>query len=110
MLCGMLNWPGVSPGWIQDLSQTPVLSALAMRQLTSPQLMDVLPASGDGKSLVELRGAGAVSGAGAVAAREDEDVAFGIGGDADGFTEMGVGRELQKIGVGLVADFGRLLG
>src|ERR1700682_738520 len=46
-----------------------------------------------GKKLKELRGAGSVSGAGAVATREDKDVAFGIDGDADGFAEMGVGRK-----------------
>src|SRR5206468_2085880 len=49
------------------------------------------------KKLEELRSAGSVSGAGAIAAREDENMAFRIDGDANGFAEMGIRRELQKI-------------
>ncbi len=44
-----------------------------------------------GIELQELRGSGSVGGAGGIAAGEDEDVAFRIDGDADGFSEMDVG-------------------
>src|SRR3989449_186628 len=40
------------------------------------------------RELEELRSARAIGGTGGIAAREDEDVAFGIDGDAGGFTEM----------------------
>jgi hypothetical protein len=71
---------------------------------------DFADKSAVGKKLEELRSASSVSGAGGVAAREDEDVAFRIDGYADGLAEMDVGWELQKIGVSGVADFGWLLG
>src|SRR5713226_9063397 len=63
-----------------------------------------------GSKLEELRGAGCIGRAGAVAAREDEDVAFGIDGDASDFAEMDVGRKLQEVGNGVEANFGGLLG
>jgi len=44
-----------------------------------------------GGELEELRGCGAIGGTDGIAAREDEDVAFGIHGDAGSFTEMEVG-------------------
>jgi hypothetical protein len=59
--------------------------------------------------LQELRGARSIGGASGVAAREDEDVAFGVDGDAGDFAEMYVWRKLQKIGDGVVGEFGRLL-
>jgi hypothetical protein len=62
-----------------------------------------------GGEFEELRGGGSVSGAGGIAAREDEDMAFGVDGDADGFAEKEVGGELEKVGNGAVADFGRRL-
>jgi hypothetical protein len=39
-------------------------------------------------------------------------VALGVDGDADGFSEVEVGGELEKIGNGMVADcgYGGLLG
>jgi len=43
--------------------------------------------------LEELRGAGSIGGTGAVAAGEDEDVAFGVDSDSSDFTEMDVGRK-----------------
>jgi hypothetical protein len=33
-------------------------------------------------------------------------MAFGVDGDADGFAEMEVGGELEKVGNGTVTDFG----
>src|SRR6266850_5926273 len=63
-----------------------------------------------GRELEELRSACAIGGTGGIAAREDEDVAFGIDGDAGGFTEMDVRRKFQKVGDRLETDFGRLLG
>ena len=63
-----------------------------------------------GGEFEELRGRAAVGGTAAVATRENEDVAFGIHGDAGGFTEMEVGRKFQEVGDGVETDFGRLLG
>src|ERR1700687_294067 len=60
----------------------------------------------------ELCGGGAVGGTRGVATREDEDVALGVDGDADGFAEVEIGGELEEIGNGVVADcgYGGLLG
>ena len=55
--------------------------------------------------LEELRSARAVGGTGGIAAREDEDVALRIDGDAGGFTEMKVRRKLQEVGDRLETDF-----
>src|SRR2546422_4816398 len=63
-----------------------------------------------GSKFEELRGSGGVGGAGGVAAREDEDVAFRIDGDTGGFAEINIGRKLQEVGGGMEKDFGRLLG
>jgi hypothetical protein len=63
-----------------------------------------------GREFEELRSARAICRTRAVAARKDEDVAFGIHGDARGFTEIEVGRKFQEVGDGVETDFGRLLG
>src|ERR1700674_4353795 len=63
-----------------------------------------------GGELEELRGARAIGGTCAVATREDEDVAFGIHGDAGGFAEVEVGRKFQEVGDRVETDFGWLLG
>jgi len=63
-----------------------------------------------GGEFEELRGCGSKRGAGGIAARENEDVAFGIYGNADGFAEVEVGRKFQEIGDGTEMEFGWLLG
>jgi len=62
-----------------------------------------------GGELEKLRGARSIGRAGAVAAGEDEDVAFGIHGDTGGFAEMEVGWKFQEVGDRMETDFGRLL-
>ena len=54
--------------------------------------------------LQKLRGGGAVGRTCGIAAREDEDVAVGINGDAGDFAEVHVGRELQEIGNGVIGN------
>jgi len=51
-----------------------------------------------GREFEELRSARAICRTRAVAARKDEDVAFGIHGDARGFTEIEVGGSFRKSG------------
>ena len=58
-----------------------------------------------GGELEELCGACAVGGASGVAAREDEDVPFGVDRDAGGLAKVDVGRKLEKIGDGVERDF-----
>ena len=62
-----------------------------------------------GRELEQLRGARAVGRTGGVAAREDEDVAFRIDGDAGDFAEMDVRRKFQEIGRRRKWNFGWLL-
>jgi len=59
-----------------------------------------------GGELEELGGAGSVSWTGGVAAGEDEDVSLGVDGDAGGFAEKEVGRELDEIRDGVEGNFG----
>ena len=58
-----------------------------------------------GGELEELRCGCAVGRASGVAAREDEDVPFGVDGDSGGFAEIDVRRELEKIGDGVERNF-----
>ncbi len=60
----------------------------------------------------KLSRGGSVGGTAGVAAREDEDVALGVDGDADGFAEVEVGGQLEEVGNGVVTDrgYGGLLG
>jgi hypothetical protein len=58
-----------------------------------------------GGEFEKLGGGGSVSGAGGIAAGEDENVAFGVDGDAYGFAKVQVRRKFQKIRNGAVADF-----
>src|SRR5271156_7007101 len=51
MLCGVLNWPGPSPGSPHDFTQLPSLSTFATRELTYPSLMYVLPAASHATSV-----------------------------------------------------------
>ncbi len=70
-------------------------------------LADVFSVGGE---FEELRGGGGEGGAGGIAARKNEDVAFRIDGDADDLAEIEVGRKFQEIGDGAEMEFGRLLG
>ena len=55
-----------------------------------------------------LRGGGAIGGAGGVAARKDEDMILRVHGHARGLTQIQVGRKLEEIGNRLIGDFGDL--
>ena len=52
---------------------------------------DFADKSAVGGELQELGGGSSVGGAGGIATGEDEDVAFGVDGDAGDFAEMDVG-------------------
>jgi hypothetical protein len=62
-----------------------------------------------GCELEELRSSRGVGGTSGVAARENEDVSFGVDGYAGDFAKVEIGRELQEVGDGVVEDFGWLL-
>jgi hypothetical protein len=58
-----------------------------------------------GREFEELGSGCSVGRAGGVAAGEDEDVAFGVDRHTDGFAEVKVGGELEKIRDGTIGDF-----
>jgi hypothetical protein len=56
--------------------------------------------------LQELRGGCSIGWSGRVSAGKDKDVPFGVDGDARHFAEIQVGRKLEKIRNGTIADLG----